>query len=366
MSAEPDQHVGEGLHRREEVDASDRPTGTVRDSVAYGEEQRRHTEAVHEARRDDSLDAFVPSLVSHDQDPAAPPGSLRERRGRLGQIGLQLLTLAVACVELEGEYLGLCEVVGEEKIESSTRVAHAPRSVEARREREGDSVGGEFVRRRTGNGTEGDDARAGVGAKTLDAVGDEDAILPQKRHQVGDGAQSGKVGVVPPEIGSPKPLAESLNDLECDTGARERLGGTLGIEFRVDHRNALGNQVGGFVVIGDDHPHAPLQQPCDLIATRHAAVDGHDELGIDREHAFHRGHRQTVSLLEPQRDERVCIRAEIAQRAREEGGGGYTVEIEVPEHSDAIVRADRMLDDVGGLRKVGKQRRAEPVTCEIG
>ena len=76
--------------------------------------------------------------------------------------------------------------------------------------------------------------------------------------------------------------------------------------------------------------------------------------------------RDAVALIVAMRDERLGVRAQRAQTARERGGCGYAVQVEVAEDGDALACADGLFQSVNGIFQARDDIRIQPVTVQIG
>ena len=117
-------------------------------------------------------------------------------------------------------------------------------------------------------------------------------------------------------------------------------------------------------MIGDGYFDAALLQQAHLGLASDAAVDGDQEVGIDLGQALNGRRSDGVALLEAARDERRDVRAELAQAARHDGGGGDAVQVEIAEHEDMVAAADGGLQRIGGLGQPGDGVRVAPVAVQ--
>ena len=159
---------------------------------------------------------------------------------------------------------------------------------------------------------------------------------------------------------------QHLHEFERDPDAGQDGASAAFVALRIGHGHALGHKIDRFVVVGDGHADAQLHERCRLRLAGDAAVHRDDEVGVERADARDGGVRDAVALFEAPRDERRRLRPERAQAAREHGGGGDAVQVEVAEHDDAAVPLDDGLQGVGDVGKTGDRVGIEPVAVERG
>ena len=139
-------------------------------------------------------------------------------------------------------------------------------------------------------------------------MGNERAILTQKRHEIGYGAECGKVRKLEPELGLAHALAQQAEELEGNARPGEVARGTAWVELRIRHGNADGDRVTRLVMIGDADLDPALEQSLDLMSAGDTAIDRHDEIWLICHAALDCRIRERIALLVAMRDEtlRLC------------------------------------------------------------
>ena len=117
-------------------------------------------------------------------------------------------------------------------------------------------------------------------------------------------------------------------------------------------------------MVGDSHFDTALLQQAHLGLAGDATVDGDQEVRLDLRQALDGRRSDGVALLEAAGDERRDARAELAQAARHDGGGGDAVQVEIAEHEDVVAAADGGLKRIGGLGQPGDGVGVAPVAIE--
>ena len=117
-------------------------------------------------------------------------------------------------------------------------------------------------------------------------------------------------------------------------------------------------------MVGDGHFNAALLEQAHLGLAGDAAVDGDQEIGFDLRQTLDGRRGDGVALLKAARDEGRDMRAEFAQAARHDGGGGDAVQVEIAEHEDMVAATDGGLQRIGGLGKPGDDVGVAPIAIE--
>ena len=198
VPSEAREQVGRGFNRLEQVDGADRATRAPRFVAVDGEQKRRNAVGVHQAARDDALDAFVPPLARHDEGALAVIhlGSLV--LGDLGKLRLDGAALIVDAFELRRELARFVEVVAHQKIERELRVAHATSRVQAGNEREAEVARRQRLAGRPRRAEQRGDAGAGARVHARKPFRHQGAVLPHHGHEVGHRPQRGEISVGTP------------------------------------------------------------------------------------------------------------------------------------------------------------------------
>ena len=200
--------LARGADQVEQVDVVVGAARTARLVALDGEDDGGALVLARDARRDDALHALVPSLAPDDDDRLVVELGLKRLLDSLGELGLDLAPLVVDGLEARGEVLGLFELVAHEQVERNGRVPHASRGVQARDQRERELGGGDLLGEHVADGAQREQAHARMLVDLSDAVGDERAVLALQDHEVGDGAQSGDVRELAPQVRLPEPCTE--------------------------------------------------------------------------------------------------------------------------------------------------------------
>ena len=211
-------------------------------------------------------------------------------------------------LELGRDALRLIELIAHEQIVGNRCLLHTACCIEARNERERKARGGERVRLDIASSGKRQETDARCVAHTRKTMGNECAVLAQKRHEIGDGAECGEVRKLEPELGLAHAFAQQAEELEGDTCSGEVARGTARIELGVRHGNADGNRVTRLVMIGDADLDPALEQGLDLMSTGDTAIDRHDEIWLVCHAALDCRIRERIALLVAMRDEtlRLC------------------------------------------------------------
>ena len=117
-------------------------------------------------------------------------------------------------------------------------------------------------------------------------------------------------------------------------------------------------------MVGHGHGDAVGHDGCHFVFARDAAVNRHDEIGIELLETFVGGLRETVALLEAQRDEGRGEAAERPQTAREHRSGRDAVEVEVAEYHHVLACAKGLLERIGHFCDAGDIVGVEPIALE--
>ena len=245
------------------------------------EQQARHPVNVDEAARDDSLDALVPTFARYHEHALAMVHFDGFGARNFGKLRLDRAALVVGGLELGGELAGRVEVVGHQQVERDLRIPQPSGGVEPRDDREAEVGGVNGLPRHARLAEQGRQARARRRVHAVQAIGHKRAVLVAHGHEVGDGAQRGKVGVRTPKMRVSEPPAKRLHDLQGHTHSREYGARAVRIGLRVYERNVLRTKVGRLVMVGHHDVDAVGKDGLHLVFARDSAVDGDDELGVE-------------------------------------------------------------------------------------
>ena len=325
VSAEANEQVRRRFDRGKQVHAPHASTRAARLVAVDRQQDARHTVDADQAACHDALHALVPPLTRNDERALAVVdlGSLDLRDFR--ELGLDRAALVVEPLELSRQAIRLVEVVGHEQVERQIGVAHAPRGIEARDEREAEVCAGERLASRPRGFEQRGNARARRLVHHLDALDHERAVLAEHRHEVGHRTERREVDEIAPEVGLAEAGTERLHEFQRHSRASEHAALAVGIDLRVSDGHAFGNQVRGLVVVGDCNVDSRRLHELHLGLASDAAIDRHEEIGAVGLHALERRGRDAVALLEALRDEWHRVGPEFPQATGENCRCGYAV-----------------------------------------
>ena len=83
---------------------------------------------------------------------------------------------------------------------------------------------------------------------------------------------------------------------------------------------------------------------------RGAAVAGHEQRGADGNRGAHAGFAQVVAVPDAMRGKRDGIRAQVPERANQDGRGAHPVHVVVAVNEDRLAGANRCAESLDGLR----------------
>ena len=365
VPAETGEDVLAAFHRFEEVDlahAAARPAG--HSLVVDREEDAGHPVAAHQARGHDTLHAFVPALAAHHEGALAVVDLLGLQARDFGELGFDRPALGIDLFEHGGLAARGVEIVFQEQVERHRGIAHAASGVQARDQAEGQRGGGHRFVGGAGGGQKGGDAGSGRVVHASDAVGGEGTVARLHGHEVGHGAQSREIGVFAPQVGLTEAGAEYLHELQGHAHAGQNAALAIGVELGVADRHPLGDEVGRFVMVGDEDPHPAVLERAHLFAAGDAAVDGDHHVGLAGHEAIDRRLGDAVAFVGAARDEGNRRGAQGAQTAREHRSGRHAVDVEVAEDQDALAVADGRFEPVGHFCHTGDVVGVAPIAFE--
>ena len=304
VSAVAVEQVGATRERVKQVEAADGAARTLAHAVAIdGNEHDRAAVAVAQPRADDADHALMPALSGeHDHlvlDRVVFAFELRERL--LEDFVLGRLAQLVLLAQLGGEVHRTVEVLRQKQLGGEVCLAHAPGGVDARREHEADSRGGQMAVGHAGLREQPLKADVVCVLHAAQPLGDENAVFAHNGHDVRDRAERYKVGVA---VEHRVRVARKRTDqLERDAHARETVE-RVGIPrlLAVDDRFGLGQVVVALVVVGDNDLHAKLPRERDLLVRRDARIHRDHQARAPAIKLLHRLPRQAVALAQAVRD----------------------------------------------------------------
>ncbi len=289
---------------------------------------------------------------------------LRERL--LEDFVLGRLAQLVLLAQLGGEVHRTVEILRQKQLGGEACLAHAPGGVDARREHEADSRGGQMAVGHAGlreQPLKADVVRVLHAAQPL---GDKNAVFAHDWHDVRDRAERYEVGVA---VEHRVRVARKRTDqLERDAHARETVE-RVGVPrlLAVDDRFGLGQVVVALVVVGDNDLHAKLPRERDLLVRRDARIHRDHQARAPAVKLLHRLPRQTVALAQAVRDIIFARSALSAQVIDQRAGRGDAVNIVVAVDHNALASRERAAYHLDRLVHVAHQMRvvqAAPVAAE--
>ena len=162
----------------------------------------------------------------------------------------------------------------------------------------------------------------------------------------------------------PEAPAERLDYLKCNAHAGKNRTRAIGVGFRIDDRHANGLQLPHLVVVRDDDLDAFRRDGSHFVLASDAAVDRHNDFGVELLHTLASRRRKRVTLVEATRDERRCVTAQGTQPAREHCRGRHAVDVEIAEHDNVAAVANSLLEMVDHLADPRHIIRFEPVAVK--
>jgi hypothetical protein len=281
----------------------------------------------------------VPLFVQKDDGPL-----LRVHLGQeAAEHGLLYgLAAGVQPVKLLHQLPRLLLAIGEEELEGLFRLPQAACRVDAGGDAEGHLVGPARVAHGLGQKPEAHPGRGGHTGQAL--LGQGPVPAPQGGH-VGDGAQSGQVGVLQGR-GQAKPLVKGKEEEEGHPGPRGALPQARGVGGVEDHPGGRGFL--GRVVVGDQDFHPVFHELLKLGVVGDAAVHGEEDLG-GLEVLGYPFHEDPVALLEAVGDEGVDPGPQSGEGPHQDGRAREAIGIVVPVDADPLSLPYGLQEEVHGL-----------------
>ena len=255
VSAEPQQEIAALRESAVQVERADRTTGTLPLGAIEGDEHRRTSELLDDARRDDADHAGVPALLrQHDAVGRRKIHREHQRARLLERRAIDLLPARVELLELTRDRVGLLLVRREHQLDAAQRAAESARGVESRREDEADAARRQRFPLEARRANHRADARTLRLVEQLEPVAHEHAIFAAQRRDVGDRRERHEIEhAVDGVLVAADRARQRQRELERDADGgeilvRRRTPGALGIEHRVRRRQRPARQM----VVADD------------------------------------------------------------------------------------------------------------------
>ena len=335
--------------------------------LVLGDDDDRAVVALGEPAGHDPHHAGVPATAGEDQ----------RRRGDRIEVVSGLLRGGQKYAPLEGvtllveamDHIGQLErpglVGGGEHLDRQAGLAEPAGGIEPRRQPEGDILA---LERRLllelGQLHQPHDPGATAEAEALEAMLDEDPVLVEEGHDVGDGAERCQAN------GAEEHLPQPRRHLLGATGARGNRPGELeghrratqiaeGIaasrEPGMDEHGRLGERWPEAVVVGDDQIDPEIAGHRRLGGAGDPAVDGDHELRPLRRQAAERLGVEAVALLEAVGHIPLRRRPEGLKTAKEDRRGAHAVGVVIAVDHDPRAVAGGGENPLGGGRHPGEQ-----------
>ena len=109
------------------------------------------------------------------------------------------------------------------------------------------------------------------------------------------------------------------------------------IALRINNGHALRNQIGWFMMIGDNNINSSIKKQRYFPLRCYAIINRNNQIWIIRSNTFNRSIRESISFFKAKRDKRGYHRSPTSTKsARHEGGCRNPIEIEVAIHKNMI------------------------------
>lgn len=276
---------------------------------------------------------------------------------------LSIAPLRVERVELERELVGLRAVFRCQECDARARRLDAPRRVEPWREQEAEMARRDFLVLEPRDLDERRDARQCSRLHAGHALLDDTAVLPAQRHDVCDRAERDELEVIRggrlavPRLPRPR-SGKGLAELKGHADAREVLVRIRAVRaMRVEHRTG-GRQLAArqMVVRDDDVELASALYRRNIRDRSDAAVHRDEQVRLLR-NLLERPAVEAVALRHAVGDVEVHLRAEFAQRPRQERRRRHAVDIVVAVDRDVLPLLQRPHNARDGLVHVAHRKR---------
>ena len=268
---------------------------------------------------------------------------------------LDVAALRVVGVELERDGAGALLVLGQQQLQAGVGPVQAPRGVQSRAQPEADRAGVDRARvdlRDVHQRAQAGLARRGEPAQ---ALAHQPPVLPDERHDVGDGGERDEVEVL---LGQPRVLAGRLQQRPGEL-VRDRRGTQVRAWVVADprvHDRRVGQVAVGprAVVVGDDHVHPGRPGARDLLDGRDRAVDGHEQSGAALRQPVDGRGGEPVAVAGAVGQVPVDVGADRAQRPDQDRGRAHAVDVVVAVDRDPAAAAHVGEDLLGGVAQAAE------------
>ena len=307
----------------------------------------------------------MPALASNHQGTLAFKDAFCLFGSNFSKLRFDGATLGVHVFQFGRKVTRFSEIVAHQQIECQLGIAHTSCRIQARND-------GEAQARRR-NGVIGEarfsqkcrNTRARVFVDHAHTGAYHGTILTAHRHKVGHRAQRCQIDKLTPEVGFAKTRTNCLHYFQRHTSARKDGAGIV-VAFRIDHRHALGNQIGRLVMVGNDHIDATLFEDLHFILGGNAVVYRNHQIRIAGRRPIDSGFREAIALFETQRNEWGNARAAFTQTTRHDGGCRNAVKVEVAKHQNVFFIFNGSLDTIHRCFHVFYFIRIRPIPFKRG
>ena len=370
MAAAGEEMGAAGLERGENVEAGHAPEAPRRRPplmLVLGDDDDRAVVALGKPAGHDPHHARMPATAGEDQrrrgDRIEIVGGLP--RGGQEDAPLEGVALFVEAMDHIGQLEGAGLVGGGEHLDRQAGLAEPPGGIEPRRQPEGDILA---LERRLllelGQLHQPHDPGAAPQSEALEAMLDEDPVLVEEGHDVGDGAERRQADGPQEHLPQPRrhvlgatgPCGDRPGELEGHRGATQVAEGIAAPrEPGMNEHRRLGERGAEAVVVGDDQIDPQLAGHVRLGGACDPAVDGDHELCPLRRQAAERLGVEAVALLEAVGHIPFRRRPEGLETAEEDCRGAHAVGVVIAVDHDPRAVACGGEDPLGGGRHAGEQ-----------
>ena len=350
VAAEVFQQVRAGAEHPVDIHPGDRPAGADGGIAVYAQGDGGQVEAFAQAACGEADEPGIPVLPGNDDDVGVRQGlqaQLGSRGG--GHLTLQGLAGPVGLLQQSGDVFRFRAVRGQEQVDAEFRVSQAAGGVQARREAEGDVVGGDGSVE-AGGGDQGFQAWPGRFTDPAEAFTDDDPVLVPQGNDIRHGRQGGKIQALLHACHT----LEGLADLERHAGAAQVREGIIP-QQRVHDHVRFGNDFRGLVMVGDDHREAELLREGDLLHIGNAAVHGDKDLCLPGD-LPHGVRVQAIAFGMAGRDPVGEGSAFLVQDLHEDGSGADAVGVVIAVDEDGVAAGDGAAQQFHGLFHTGQEK----------
>ena len=333
--------------------------GAAGRDLVSAQDRRRDVEAARQLARGDADQAGVPAaVVQHDRRQVLR--ALQGLAGLMQHLLAALPALHVGRLELVDEAAGRAHVASEQRLHRDLGPAHAPRAVEHRT----DAVV-KIAERAVVEIAPEDRLQRRQAAPLADAVdaGDHDAAVDRavERHHVGHGRDRREIEIAV-DLLRRGPQAVDLLEQDVGDHGPAQLGRrqAAALQMRVDDRVGLdGLAALGRMMVGHHDAQAQFARARQAGVGADAAIDGDDQLGALRGGLVDQLRVEAALLIVGMGHQPVGLGVQTVERQLGQRRRADAVGVVIADHADALVRGDRVRDQLRGAARgaVGRDRQ---------